>query len=140
MTITGGCLCGAVRYAIEAEPIVTRTCWCADCQKFAGGNATVNVVFPREAVKIEGELRDYSSTAASGNLMHRGFCPKCGTPVTTVSERRPHIIGVRAGRCPRACQARNHHLDIKRAELGDDRSGPAARAKTAQAIEFLFRL
>jgi len=97
MTITGGCLCGAVRYAIEAEPIVTRTCWCADCQKFAGGNATVNVVFPREAVKIEGELRDYSSTAASGNLMHRGFCPKCGTPVTTVSERRPHIIGVRAG-------------------------------------------
>ena len=78
----------ARRYAIEAEPIVTRPCWCTDCQKFAAGSA---------AVKIEGELRDYASTAASGNLMHRGFCPKCGTPMTTGSEARPHLIGSRAG-------------------------------------------
>ena len=97
MTITGGCLCGAVRYATEAEPLVTRICWCTDCQKLAAGSATVNVVFPSEAVKFDGELRDYASTAASGNLMHRGFCPKCGTPVTTGSEARPHLIGVRGG-------------------------------------------
>lgn len=77
--------------------MVTRICWCTDCQKFAAGNATVNVIFPSEAVTIEGELRDYASTAASGNLMHRGFCPKCGTPVTTGSEARPHLIGMRGG-------------------------------------------
>jgi hypothetical protein len=52
MTITGGCLCGAVRYAIEAESIVTRTSWCTDCQKFAAGSTAVNVIFPSEAVKI----------------------------------------------------------------------------------------
>jgi len=97
MTITGGCLCGAVRYSIEAEPLVTRTCWCRDCQKLAAGSATVNVVFPAEAVQIDGALHDYASTAASGNLMHRGFCPQCGTPVTTGSEARPHLIGIRAG-------------------------------------------
>ena len=97
MTITGGCLCGAVRYRIEAEPLVVRTCWCTDCQKFAAGSATVNVVFPAEAVHLEGALRDFASTAASGNLMHRGFCPTCGTPVTTGSEARPHLLGIRAG-------------------------------------------
>jgi hypothetical protein len=97
MTITGGCLCGAVRYRIEAEPLVTRTCWCSDCQKFGAGNATVNVVFPAEAVTIEGELRDYASTADSGNAMHRRFCQVCGTPVTTGSEARPHLLGIRAG-------------------------------------------
>jgi hypothetical protein len=97
MTITGGCLCGAVRYAIEAEPMVTRICWCTDCQKFAAGSTTVNVIFPSEAVTIEGELRDYASTAASGNLMHRGFFPKCGTPMITGSEARPYLIGWRAG-------------------------------------------
>ncbi len=97
MTITGGCLCGAVRYRIEAEPLVVRTCWCTDCQKLAAGSATVNVVFPAEAVHLEGALRDFASTAASGNLMHRGFCPTCGTPVTTGSDARPHLLGIRAG-------------------------------------------
>jgi len=97
MTIAGGCLCGAVRYEIDGAPLVVRTCWCTDCQKFAAGNATVNVVFPSEAVRIEGALRDYPSIADSGNVMHRGFCPNCGTPVTTGSEARPHLIGIRGG-------------------------------------------
>jgi hypothetical protein len=84
-------------YAIEAEPLVVRTCWCTDCQKFAAGSATVNVVFPAEAVMIEGTLSDYASVAGSGNIMHRGFCPTCGTPVTTGSEARPHLLAVRGG-------------------------------------------
>jgi hypothetical protein len=97
MTITGGCLCGAVRYRIEAEPLTVRTCWCKDCQKFGAGSATVNVVFPSEAAHFEGNVADFSSIAASGNIMHRGFCGKCGTGLTTSSEARPHLIGIRAG-------------------------------------------
>ncbi len=46
---------------------------------------------------IEGELADYASRAESGNLMHRRFCPKCGTPVATQSEARPHLLTIRAG-------------------------------------------
>jgi hypothetical protein len=57
----------------------------------------VNVFFPSEAVKVEGALTDYTNRAASGNLMHRQFCPACGTPVFTQSEARLHMIGVRAG-------------------------------------------
>ena len=97
MTITGGCLCGKARYRIEAEPITTRVCWCRDCQYLGAGSGTVNVVFPSEKVHIEGLLDDYASRAASGNLTHRGFCPSCGTPVTTQSEARPHFLAVRAG-------------------------------------------
>ncbi|MGA7374633.1 MAG: GFA family protein [Methyloceanibacter sp.] len=97
MTITGGCRCGAVRYRIEAETITTRHCWCRDCQFIGAGSGTVNVFFPSEAVKVEGALSDYTSHAASGNLMHRQFCPTCGTPVFTQSDARLHMIGVRAG-------------------------------------------
>jgi hypothetical protein len=97
MTITGGCLCGAVRYTIEAEPLTTRVCWCKLCQKIGAGGGTVNVAFPAEAVSVQGELRDYESVADSGNKMHRRFCPQCGTPMFTSSEARPHIMGVRAG-------------------------------------------
>ena len=97
MTITGGCLCGAVRYSIEAEPKFIRHCWCRDCQYIGAGAGTVNVFFATEAVKVEGALADYASPAASGNLMHRRYCPSCGTPVFTQTEARLHFIGVRAG-------------------------------------------
>lgn len=95
--ITGGCLCGAVRFTADAEPIAVRACWCRDCQYWAAGNATVNVVFPTDRVSITGETRDYASSADSGNAMHRSFCPQCGTPLFSEAEARPHLIIIRAG-------------------------------------------
>ncbi len=97
MTIEGGCLCKTVRYRITAEPLTMRLCWCRDCQYLAAGNATANVVFPSEAVTITGPLSDFISVADSGNVMHRKFCPECGTPMFSQAEVRPHVIIVRAG-------------------------------------------
>jgi hypothetical protein len=97
MEITGGCLCKAVGYRIVAAPIVTRMCWCRVCQYIGAGGPTVNTCFPTRAVTIEGELRDYRSIADSGNVMHRRFCPVCGTHLFSESEARPHLIFVRTG-------------------------------------------
>jgi hypothetical protein len=93
----GGCLCGAVRYVARAEPLVVRACWCRVCQYFAAGNASVNMAFATEAIRITGELRDYASTADSGNHMHRRFCPHCGVQVTSTADERPQFVVVRAG-------------------------------------------
>ena len=95
--ITGGCLCGQVRYELSAQPIAMRLCWCRDCQYFASGNATVNMVFPSDALAVSGELRDYQSVADSGSRMHRRFCPNCGVQVFSASEARPHLVIVRNG-------------------------------------------
>ncbi len=95
--ITGGCLCRAVRYAIAAEPITVRTCWCRVCQYIGAGSATVNVCFPSDAVTVEGDLGDYRSIADSGNVMHRRFCPVCGTPLFSAAGARPNLVFVRAG-------------------------------------------
>jgi hypothetical protein len=46
---------------------------------------------------VRGETRSYRSVADSGNVIHRRFCPQCGTPLFTAAEARPHLIGVRAG-------------------------------------------
>jgi hypothetical protein len=97
MEITGRCLCGSVRYRIKAAPIVTRTCWCRLCQYLGAGSATVNTCFPTAALTVEGELRDYRSIADSGNVMHRRFCPNCGTHLFSEAEVRPHLVFVRAG-------------------------------------------
>lgn len=89
--IKGGCLCGKVRYAATAEPLVVRACWCRVCQFFAAGNATINLAFPTESV------RDYPSTADSGRKMHRRFCPTCGVHLFSQAEERPQMLVVRAG-------------------------------------------
>jgi hypothetical protein len=97
LAITGGCLCGAIRYAIDAEPITTLSCWCRTCQAIAAGSATVNVFFPSEAITVEGTPKGYACQADSGTLVHQEFCPNCGTPLFTQSETRRHVKGVRAG-------------------------------------------
>jgi hypothetical protein len=95
--IRGGCLCRAVRFDIDAEPLAARTCWCRLCQYLGGGTATVNVCFPTDKVRISGEVRYHQSVADSGNVMQRGFCPSCGTPLTSAAESRPHLVFIRAG-------------------------------------------
>jgi hypothetical protein len=97
MVHTGKCLCGKIRFRISAQPIAMRLCWCRDCQYLAAGSATVNVVFPSEALTVEGEPRDYVSLADSGNRMHRRFCPDCGTALFSAAESRPHLVIVRNG-------------------------------------------
>jgi hypothetical protein len=78
MTHTGQCLCGSVKVTIDADPIGARMCWCKDCQRIASGSATVNVLFPVEAVHYEGPITTMQMTADSGNTVERGFCPTCG--------------------------------------------------------------
>ena len=97
MDISGGCLCRAVRYSTSAAPLVTRVCWCRVCQYIGAGSGTVNVCFPSEQLRVSGELRDFSLTADSGNLMHRRFCPECGTHLFSAAETRPQLVFVRAG-------------------------------------------
>jgi hypothetical protein len=55
------------------------------------------VFFASDNLRIEGALTDYTSHADSGTLMHRTFCPTCGTPMFTQADTRKHYIGVRAG-------------------------------------------
>ncbi|HTU68077.1 MAG TPA: GFA family protein [Steroidobacteraceae bacterium] len=97
MPHTGGCLCRKIRFTLTAEPLAMRLCWCKVCQAFASGNATVNLVFPSNALTIEGEPRDYTSIVDSGTRMHRRFCPDCGTHLFSEAESRPHLVIVRNG-------------------------------------------
>ena len=74
---TGGCLCGQVRYRLSAEPVVSRLCWCRDCQHIAG-NGTANAIFPTDSIQITGTTAEFSSRGDSGNVVSRRFCPQCG--------------------------------------------------------------
>lgn len=98
MTHTGKCLCGQATFTIAAEPLGARMCWCRDCQRIASGSATVNVLFPEEAVTYTGRIATLRMVADSGNTVERGFCPQCGAQFySRTVEPKGQPMRVRAG-------------------------------------------
>jgi hypothetical protein len=97
-TITGGCLCGAVRYECSAELSKIIACHCTDCQKASGAGASHNVVAPSEAVKVvEGQPKVFEKRVDSGRLLKRFFCGDCGSPLFTQRENAPQMMVIKVG-------------------------------------------
>ena len=77
--VTGGCLCGEVRYRVTEPPLDTNFCHCRMCQKFSGAPVTVGSIYRDSAVQFtKGEPRYYKSSP----FAERGFCGNCGSSLT----------------------------------------------------------
>ena len=77
--ITGGCLCGAIRYEISMPAISTGYCHCRICQRFTGSAMSIWTAFPASAVRFVAAEPQYF---ASSPIARRGFCAKCGASLT----------------------------------------------------------
>lgn len=76
---TGGCQCGAVRYAIEGPLGRAGICHCRMCQKAFGSFFAPLVGAPLASFELtRGELGIFRSSAQA----ERGYCRDCGTPLT----------------------------------------------------------
>ena len=95
--MSGGCSCGAVRYVVNAEPILMVNCHCRDCQRASGAAYAPIVVVPLSAVEMKGELSYYKIVGDNGGVVERGFCPICGSRVANRLGRLPEILGLMAG-------------------------------------------
>ncbi|WP_036992355.1 GFA family protein [Metapseudomonas furukawaii] len=70
--VTGGCLCGDVRFIASGRPYRVGLCHCLDCRKHHGALFHASAIFPESAVAIEGRTQSYAG---------RHFCPRCGSSV-----------------------------------------------------------
>lgn len=82
----GRCNCGAVRYRITGAPITTGICHCQTCRRETGSAFMAFAVWPRDAVKVEGETRQWT-----GSTDHRAFCPSCGSTLFATSDGSDEI-------------------------------------------------
>jgi hypothetical protein len=71
----GGCLCGAVRYRVDAPLSRLVACHCSQCRR-SSGHFLAGASAPREAVTVAGEVAWFESTPGK---IRRGFCPVCGS-------------------------------------------------------------
>lgn len=82
-SLSGGCLCGAVRFRARQEPFRTLVCHCTFCQRMTGSSFYANSVFPLEAVEFnDAEICSYEHKSdESGGQIRVEFCPACGTTI-----------------------------------------------------------
>ena len=79
--ITGGCLCGALRYEAQGDPLYMGHCYCTDCQKVSGSGFIPFMGFAASALRFSGASRPFVSPAANGGDATRNFCPTCNSLV-----------------------------------------------------------
>jgi hypothetical protein len=76
---TGGCLCGAVRYAVSGPLRDVLVCHCADCRRWHGHVCAASACRREDlAVEEDGALRWYTPATSAGGG-RRGFCARCGS-------------------------------------------------------------
>jgi hypothetical protein len=96
--LTGGCLCGAVRYGFSGEPDFALLCHCRDCQKQTGSAFTAGWRLPAAGFRVtQGTPKLYVKKSDSGNEVTRAFCPDCGSPLFLRVSARPDLVAIRAG-------------------------------------------
>lgn len=96
--ITGGCLCGSIRYEIEGEPFRVANCHCDDCRKATGSAYATNLFYKETQITLlQGTPKKFQHTADSGNGMTKEFCGDCGSQVFGTGTLRPGVKHVKVG-------------------------------------------
>ena len=94
--LSGGCLCGEVRYEISGELFMAAYCHCSMCRK-AHGSAfrPRSLVWAKDFTWVRGNdsIGDYISSPG----VHRTFCRSCGSPLIAFSDQYPTILNLPLG-------------------------------------------
>ena len=95
---TGGCACGAIRYACAGPVKLSLNCHCRDCQRASGSAFISGIIVANDTFTFtRGEPTYYSVTADSGTTTTRGFCARCGSPLIVRTLASPHTVAIAAG-------------------------------------------
>jgi hypothetical protein len=91
MSVTGGCHCGAIRYALSAKPSASMICHCRTCRGVSGAPILAWITVAAEHFAItQGRPKRYASSAKVQRLL----CGQCGTQLTYARTDEPGSIDI----------------------------------------------
>jgi len=91
--LSGGCLCGGVRFELEGPFREVVSCYCSECRKSSGNFVSATAV-PQARL----HLLESKALAWYGNeRAQRGFCSNCGSNLFWAPEPADGKIRVMAG-------------------------------------------
>lgn len=90
---SGGCLCGEVRFTVTGRPLQVMVCHCTMCQRATGSALSVEPVFLKERVELQGQsIASYTHRSIDhGRMLHFSFCRTCGNRIGLTLERFPTV-------------------------------------------------
>ena len=97
--LTGGCLCGSVRYSISEQPQRGYICHCRFCHKQTGMGARPAISVDKASIEIHGDsVAQYKHVIPGhGRAICPMFCNKCGTNLGSTLERFPDVQIINIG-------------------------------------------
>lgn len=96
--MTGGCLCGKVRYSVnQTLRFQSYACHCSDCQRRTGSAFGIQQSVLSNDLTVEGELLRGEHVQPSGAVAGIYACKHCLTRIYTDNSLRPGIANLRAG-------------------------------------------
>jgi hypothetical protein len=96
LPLTGGCLCGGVRFEVTEPPVVAGWCHCTRCQRRTGTSGSVQArLVPGSLHMLQGEGLLHAYQPLDG--FAKVFCSACGSAMWSRSPDDPDLIFVRLG-------------------------------------------
>ncbi|HEV8202058.1 MAG TPA: GFA family protein [Candidatus Polarisedimenticolia bacterium] len=95
-TLTGGCLCGQVRFEVRKPLQFAGYCHCTRCQRRTGTGAAVSARIEPGSLRVlsgEGNIKAYRPADGFAKV----FCTNCGGALWSQSPKDPEVISVRMG-------------------------------------------
>ncbi len=84
-TLTGSCLCGAVRYTVQGEPQRAFHCHCSRCRKATGTGHASNLFLKGSLTWDAGESLVKHYKVPEAERFTNAFCSECGGRVPRVA-------------------------------------------------------
>lgn len=85
----GGCACGAVRYESNTAIEFAMHCQCRRCQRMTGTGHASSFAVASAGVRLCGPIKYFEKKTDSGTHTQSGFCPECGSPILSKSDKHP---------------------------------------------------